>query len=134
MRRPEIKQYLYILIVVGILQICDFLVFKSRNYTLNQKLFFGMTTSHFWLEAILFIALVILTLKFFQYLGSIRGIVLIVAGGLSNLFDRVFYGGVIDYFQLYNFPIFNMADLLLTLGVLLLCWELFFQNKTPSKT
>lgn len=116
------------------MQICDFLVFKSRNYTLNQKLFFGMTTSHFWLEAILFIALVILTLKFFQYLGSIRGIVLIVAGGLSNLFDRVFYGGVIDYFQLYNFPIFNMADLLLTLGVLLLCWELFFQNKTPSKT
>lgn len=38
--------------------------------------------------------------------------VLIVAGGVGNLIDRIANGYVVDflYFRLINFPIFNFAD------------------------
>jgi signal peptidase II len=44
---------------------------------------------------------------------------MLLAGTLGNLIDRLFYGGVRDFIniQLFNFPIFNIADILLTIGV-----------------
>jgi signal peptidase II len=44
---------------------------------------------------------------------------LIVAGGLSNMAERVWFGCVTDYMSLTflpSFPMFNLADLGLTLG------------------
>lgn len=49
---------------------------------------------------------------------------MIVGGIIGNLLDRIMYHGVIDYlsfqFGSYYFPIFNFADIGITLGVLLL--------------
>ena len=49
---------------------------------------------------------------------------MIIGGIIGNLLDRIMYHGVIDYlsfqFGSYYFPIFNFADIGITLGVLLL--------------
>lgn len=44
---------------------------------------------------------------------------LIIAGGIGNLIDRVAYGYVIDtfYFRLIDFPVFNVADCYVTVAV-----------------
>ena len=47
------------------------------------------------------------------------GLALILAGGVSNLIDRAVWGKVIDFVRLTNFSVFNLADILLTSGVLL---------------
>lgn len=50
-------------------------------------------------------------------------LVMMIAGGFSNLIDRVFRNGVIDYIDLsafMKFPLFNIADILIVLG-----WILF---------
>lgn len=52
---------------------------------------------------------------------------LILGGALGNLIDRVAYGYVIDfievYYQHWHFPVFNIADSAITLGVALLLLE-----------
>ena len=47
-------------------------------------------------------------------------IVLIVSGALSNLFDRIFLGHIIDFIDFKIWPIFNMADSCITIGVIYL--------------
>lgn len=47
-----------------------------------------------------------------------------VGGSLGNLIDRIIRGYVIDFISIkignYNFPIFNVADILIVIGVFLL--------------
>jgi signal peptidase II len=61
---------------------------------------------------------------------------LIVAGGLGNLYDRIFRGGaVVDYLdlQLFRFAVFNFADICVTVGVgILAIGLLFLENDLPD--
>ena len=63
-------------------------------------------------------------------------LVLIVAGGIGNLYDRIFSGFVVDYFELLfmNFAIFNFADCLINVGAaLLFIYLIFFEWREPKK-
>lgn len=59
----------------------------------------------------------------------------ILGGGLGNLLDRIFFGGVTDYINLLpiRFPIFNFADICITLSVGALVWQILF-DRTTEKT
>ena len=48
-----------------------------------------------------------------------------LGGALGNLLDRLRHGYVTDLldFRLINFPIFNVADSAITVGILLLAWR-----------
>lgn len=48
--------------------------------------------------------------------------VLVFAGALGNLMDRVWMGKVTDFISIGSFPIFNVADSLITLGIIGLLW------------
>jgi len=46
----------------------------------------------------------------------------ILLGGLSNLYDRLIFGYVIDWFWLFLFPpsVINLADMMITAGIFLI--------------
>lgn len=52
---------------------------------------------------------------------------LLIGGIFGNLFDRIFRGYVIDFLNFnifgYNFPVFNIADMLIVIGVVLMAIE-----------
>ncbi|OZD70506.1 signal peptidase II [Rhodococcus sp. 06-1059B-a] len=51
---------------------------------------------------------------------------LILAGALSNVLDRIVDGAVTDYFHTGWWPTFNLADVYITIGVVLLIGASFF--------
>ena len=51
--------------------------------------------------------------------GLLRaGLIMAAGGGIGNLIDRIFRGFVVDYlyFKPINFPVFNLADVFITVG------------------
>jgi signal peptidase II len=57
---------------------------------------------------------------------------LVVGGALGNLWDRISYGHVIDFIQLYisrfYWPVFNVADSAITVGAVMLFLHAFKKN------
>ena len=48
------------------------------------------------------------------------GLMFILAGALSNLLDRLRFGYVLDYINLRVWPVFNLADSAISVGIALL--------------
>ena len=72
-------------------------------------------------------AIVFVFVLFWRYDGSLRGhvaLTLILAGAAGNLYDRLLYGYVTDFLDVYvsgyHWPAFNVADSCITIGALLL--------------
>ncbi len=60
---------------------------------------------------------------------------LILGGAIGNLYDRFIHGGVIDYVAWhcgFNFAVFNFADVMIDLGVLLILIFEFLEHKKTS--
>ena len=57
---------------------------------------------------------------------------LVLGGALGNLIDRLRVGHVIDFLDLHMWPVFNVGDSAITVGVLLLLWHHLRDACTPS--
>lgn len=59
---------------------------------------------------------------------------LIMGGMFGNLLDRIIHHGVIDfiYLRLINFPVFNIADMGITIGVLLLIVSFILEKRNSN--
>ena len=58
---------------------------------------------------------------------------MIIGGSLGNIFDRIFYSSVLDFIDIsinnFHWFIFNVADIFITTGVILLIILEFFKKK-----
>lgn len=88
-------------------------IFKDKTYILAI------------FSIIVIIGLIIYTFKFSSKKILERiAISLIISGAIGNLFDRLYFNYVIDFIYLhyngYSFPVFNVADILVSVGTALL--------------
>ena len=62
---------------------------------------------------------------------------LLVGGAIGNLYDRVVYGFVVDFFLFhfgsFDFPVFNIADIIIDLGVFMLFVDIFFLSDDDTE-
>lgn len=65
------------------------------------------------------------------------GLALILGGAAGNALDRVMHGGVTDFLEVrlwtYIWPAFNVADSAITIGAILVLFELFLGTRVASK-
>ena len=108
------------------------------NYGISYGLFSSGSEAARWL-------LIGLTLAVSAYLARAMitthgplarlGYALIIGGALGNLADRIIHGAVVDFVSLhyagYYWYVFNLADIWISLGVVLLVWG-FWREPAPD--
>lgn len=55
----------------------------------------------------------------------------ILGGAIGNMIDRIRLGYVIDFLDFRVWPVFNFADSFITIGAVILFWNLFIPTKSP---
>ena len=92
------------------------------------------------------IVLSILVLAFLHYYvlteekmtkWRVFGLGIVIGGVVGNLIDRIVLGYVRDFIDFvifnYNFPIFNIADIAVVIGVILIIFEIIFEERIHGK-
>lgn len=85
---------------------------------------------------VMMIVLGVFLYKTKEHLPMIKlAIMMIIAGGMGNLIDRIFYGYVVDFinFTFIEFPVFNLADIFVCVGGALLVVYVIFYSKDTKK-
>jgi signal peptidase II len=153
------KQNIFSYLIVGIIFLLDriskYMIIKSSeplgelnmsitsylnfNLVWNNGIAFGLFSfeQDFYYNLIsLIIILVTLIIIWLAYqtqgLEKI-GYLMITGGSLGNIFDRMYYSSVIDFIDIsinnFHWFIFNVADIFISLGVILLIILEFFKKK-----
>ncbi len=108
--------------------------FFKFNFASNYNIAFSIPLIGWWLN-ILIILIIFVLIFYLLYLFKEQDskkfslLLLIICGAVSNLFDRIKYGYVIDYFDLKYFTVFNLADVMIVGGVIGLGWLIVKGNK-----
>lgn len=125
-----IVQYVTLHDVIPVLG--DFFGITSHR---NRGAAFGILQNQRWLFVLLTIVVIVCIVIYLRRAvrGGQRllaiGLMLVLGGALGNFSDRVLFGEVVDFVQLYfafadyYFPNFNVADSAITVGVGLLAWD-----------
>jgi len=113
--------------------------FLNFNLVLNNGIAFGLFSfnEQFYYNIITLVILIItLVILFFAIKsdGVERiGFSMIFGGSLGNIFDRLYYSAVVDFIDFHinniHWFIFNIADIFISLGVIILITIEFFGRK-----
>lgn len=129
------------LVLQGVLESCMINNWLNVCVAYNRGIAWGIGSDSFFnngfvLPVIIFCVLAYFTWYMYQCIHDtmlITACALILSGGVSNLCDRISYGRVIDFIQLHYgdwyFPVFNVADVSITVGALLLCMHIIWSPK-----
>ena len=96
----------------------------------GARIYFIVATGVFTLLVIIALATNFIRGKFSRWC-----LVLLAAGGLGNMIDRIIYGYVQDMFkvELFNFAIFNVADIFITVFAILFALSMIFERPESDK-
>ena len=123
-----------VIIAVTVLQFIPVNI-SAEYIVINERFFFGVIDSNnlaiILLGSLLFLFVPLFLLS--KNLISLFVNVLILSGILSNLFDRIFRGGVTDYITIKSWPTFNIADVFIVTGIIIYCYQ-YWQSNIRSKS
>lgn len=107
------------------------------TYVQNKGAAFSIMSNYTWVLSLLSVifCVVILTYIIFKKPENklfMLSLIMVFAGALGNAIDRIALGYVVDFIEtaFIDFPIFNLADISITVGaVLLVIYEIFFDRQ-----
>tara|TARA_B100000282_G_scaffold276661_1_gene234961 strand:- start:247 stop:738 length:492 start_codon:yes stop_codon:yes gene_type:complete len=97
-------------------------------FSLSESFYYDLITLLIIIIILILLIMVSKTEKFQKY-----SYLIIVGGGLGNLFDRIFYKAVPDFIDIhyngFHWFIFNIADIFITIGIICLIYDEVFLQK-----
>lgn len=117
--------------------------FFSLYYLKNTGAAFSILGNKTLFLILISIICLIVIKKYIKKLKRVNNLTIISLGVLTggiigNLFDRIFYQSVIDYLSFnifgYGFPVFNLADIGITVGAFLLIIDLIIEEKEKKNS
>lgn len=86
------------------------------------------------LAVILIVILLVILIRLWWRSGSARweyqwGLLLVISGGISNLWDKLRWGAVRDFVAIGPLPVFNLADVWIFIGVILIIWGAIYGER-----
>jgi signal peptidase II len=120
----------------------ELLPFLDIVYAWNYGISFGLFSNYYQYSNYVFLILnsaIVTWLCYILYSSSDSltklGLILIISGAIGNLIDRISRGAVFDFifvhYQSFEFPVFNIADSNITIGVIVFICNYFFLRKSP---
>ena len=102
-------------------------------YLENRGMAFGLLQDQYWLFAMMTVLFLIVMVIVFYKLPKTRRFLPLTAGAVGNFYDRFLNHYVVDfiYVSLINFPVFNVADIYVTVSVavFLLLYLLYYKDE-----
>lgn len=118
----------------------DFLPGVALTYVQNTGAAFSLFHEHTWLltllSGVVSVALVVaLARKIFPHWWGMLALALLLGGAVGNFLDRLLLGFVTDMFAttFISFPVFNVADMGVVIGGVLLCIYVIFSFAQERK-
>lgn len=99
------------------------------NYVENTGAAFGILKGMDFLFIIVGLGVIIAIFYYYKKFEYKFPLILILAGTIGNLIDRIAFGFVKDFIMIWKWPIFNVADICNTIGVLLLAFYFLREEK-----
>ena len=108
------------------------------TYILNKGAAFGILEDQriFFLTIVVILLAVLFYFRHYICNGSVAlklGTSLLVSGAIGNGWDRYHLGAVVDFFDFRIWPIFNVADIGICLGVAALIYHVWRQPEKGDK-
>ncbi len=107
------------------------------TYVQNQGAAFGILQGHSWLFFIcaILVIVILVVINSKQHLPATMQLIfgLIMAGAIGNLLDRLRLNYVVDFFDLGWWPVFNVADMAIVCGGILLVLKLLWDEKGEQR-
>ncbi|MCD7974842.1 MAG: signal peptidase II [Phascolarctobacterium sp.] len=103
--------------------------FFHWTYILNSGAAFGIFEGRRWLFIIIAVVVISVMLLFYRDIRAgdktlQLGVALFAGGAIGNLIDRMVIGLVIDFFDFRIWPVFNVADIAICIGIGLIIWSI----------
>lgn len=149
--------YVIALFVIAIDQISKWLIVKNMELGTSIPIIDNVLyiTSHrnrgaawgilenkmwfFYIITVVFVVFIVFYMKKYAKTGKLLGISLglILGGAIGNFIDRVFRQEVVDFIHVYifsyNYPVFNIADSALCIGVVLIIIQTLLEGKKTKE-
>lgn len=109
------------------------------TYVQNTGIAFGIKANQFFLVFVtsaVVVALLVFFLRYHEFQPQLVRLALssILGGAVGNLIDRVNQGFVVDFIDLQVWPVFNIADSSVVVGVGLILFFLIFRHEATPKS
>ncbi|MCQ6265720.1 signal peptidase II [Fictibacillus sp. WQ 8-8] len=149
--------YLLALLVLGLDQVTKWWIVKNMHYgqsiTVIENVFyitshrnrgaaFGILQNQMWFFVIITIAVIAAVIYYMQKHAKHQPLLrtalgLVLGGATGNFLDRIIRKEVVDFLDVkisnYNYPIFNVADSALVIGVILIFIQTLMESKNKKE-